>query len=447
MPPETSAGRGVSSIGPVAVRKPDGSMHVRIDRPRPTPAYTNGHAQELAPEFVDRTPRLSVDTVVPFYQVAAARTAVVVDSANRERYRRRPISERLREQFEVDLDVKATPALEANIHRAPFVSIVRRIERAKELWKRGVLLPDISGPYGYGTLIDMQDREVLLRPEFANLGRVNLVLDPIERTKEASRSSHAEEPEHRGTGSTVQIGGSINQEFLDIPTEEQGAFYADGIAIDPVTARLIAEKGIESLLDLPKRDVLKLILEAHKEKDPRLVETVILRRPRNDIAMREWEALGVRVNPISDGDLTHKLDVATSPRMKMVTGSGGKEEAMVALFGVKTQDQPDKGMSSHGELRFVGKQGELVPGVSKVLTLDQVAPGNPDSYFVVFASINGVPELGMDRVTKALIQRSGESDPRPSLGSDYRVEVGTITSRDRHIRRDLIPVTRNRLHR
>lgn len=445
MPPEINAGRGATSIGPVAVRKPDGSIHVRTDRPRPTP-YANGHVQEAPPEFADRIPKLSVDTVVPFYQVAAARTAVGVDGANRERYRRRPISEKLREQFEVDLDVRATPALEANIHQAPFVSNVLRIERAKEFWKRGILLPDISGLYGFGALLAMEDRQVLHRPEFANLGRANLVLDPIERTKEASRNSHALEPEHRGTGSSVQIGGSVNQEFGEIPTEEDGAFYADGITIDPVTARLVAKKGIESLLDLPKRDVLKLILEAHRERDPWLIEAVGLRRPRNSVAMREWESLGVRVNPIPDGDLTHKLDVVTSGRMKMVFGSGGKEEAMVALFGAKTQDKPDKGMPSHGEVRFVGKQGELVPGVSKILTLDQVAPGNSDNYFVVFASINGVPELGMDRVSKALVQGPEDSEPRPSMGSDYRVQVGTVTSRDRHIRKDLIPVTRHRLH-
>ncbi len=445
MSAETSAGKGATSIGPVAVRKPDGSMHVRIDRPRPTP-YTNGHAQEMTPEFVDRAPKLSVDTVVPFYQVAAARTAVGVDVANRERYRRRPISEKLREQFEVDLDVQATPALEANIHQAPFVSNVVRIERAKEFWKRGILLPDISGPYGFGRLLDMQDRQVLLGPEFAKLGRVNLVLDPIERTKEASKNSHALEPEHRGTGSTVQIGGAVNQEFLEIPTEEEGAFYADGITIDPVTASLLAKKGIESLLDIPKRDVLRLILEAHKERDPRLVEVVGLKRDRNRATLGGWELLGTRVNTIPDGDLTHKLDVVTSNRMTAVVGSGGKEEAMVALFGAKTQDSPDKGMPSFGEVRFVGKQGELVPGISRILTLDQVAPGRADSYFVVFASINGVPELGMDRVTRTLIQRPGDSEPRPSVGSDYRVQVGSVTSRDRHIRKDLIPVTRNRLH-
>jgi len=446
MPPENSAGKGALSIGPVAVRKPDGSVHVRIDRPRPTPTYTNGHAQELTPEFVDRTPKLSVDTVVPFYQVAAARTAVGVDAANRERYRRRPISERLREQFEVDLDVKATPALEAIIHQAPFVSNVLRIERAKEYWKRGILLPDISGPYGFGRLLDMQDRQVLLGPEFAKLGRVNLVLDPIERTKEASRNSHALEPEHRGMGSTVQIGGSVNQEFGDIPTEESGAFYADGITIDSATARLIAKKGIGSLLDVPKSDVLKLILEAHKESDPRLVEVVGLNRDRNRAALREWESLHVRVNAISDGDLTHKLDVVASDRMKVVVGSGGKEEAMVALFGTKTQDQPEKDKPAFGEVRFVGKQGELVPGVSRTLSLSEVAPGRADSYFVVFASINGVPELGMEGVSKALIQGPEDAEPRPSKGSDYRVQVGTLTSKDRHIRRDLIPVTRNRLH-
>ena len=445
MPPETSAGKGAISIVPVAVRKPDGTMHVRTDRPRPT-SYTNGHAQEMTPEFVDRAPKLSVDTVVPFYQVAAARTAVGVDGANRERYRRRPISEKLREQFEVDLDVQATPALEANIHQAPFVSNVVRIERAKEFWKRGILLPDISGPYGFGRLLDMQDRQVLLGQEFAKLGRVNLVLDPIERTKEASKNSHALEPEHRGTGSTVQIGGAVNQEFLEIPTEEEGAFYADGITIDPVTASLLAKKGIESLLDIPKRDVLRLILEAHKERDPRLVEVVGLKRDRNRATLGGWESLGARVSTIPDGDLTHKLDVVTSNRMKAVVGSGGKEEAMVALFGAKTQDDTEAGMPSFGEVRFVGKQGELVPGVSRVLTLNEVAPGRADSYFVVFASINGVPELGMDRVSKALVQGPEDSEPRPSMGSDYRVQVGTVTSRDRHIRKDLIPVTRNRLH-
>ncbi len=455
MPPETTAGiTGPDSSSfartptiPHARRNGNGEMHIlHHTRPIPRPAYLNGHT-EVAPDLVDRAPKLSVDTVTPFYQVAAARVAVGVDGAIRERYRRRPISEGLRQKFEVDLDMGATPALEANIHQAPFVQVVERIERAKEFWKYGVHLPNIEGPYGFGQLLDIRDRHVLLKPEFAHLGIVRLIMDPIERTKEASRNSYALEPEHQGKGSTVQIGGAVNQEFGKIPTEEEGAFYADGITVDPITARLLSRKGIGSLLDLPKKDVMRLVLEAHKEKDPRVIEAVGLRRERNQDGMRGWEDLGVRVTAIPDGDLTHKLDVVTSNRPKMVVGSGGKEEAVVALFGAKTQDAPGRDMPSFGEVRFVGKQGELVPGVSKILALDQVAPGRPQDYFVVFASINGVPELGMGGVTRALIQRPGESAPRPTMGSDYRVQVGTVTSRDRYIRKDLIPITRNRLHR
>ncbi|MBP9716542.1 MAG: fructose-bisphosphatase class II [Candidatus Levybacteria bacterium] len=442
MPPETSAGKGATSIGPVAVRKPDGSMHVRIDRPRPTPAYTNGHAQEVTPEFVDRTPKLSVETVVPFYQVAAARTAVGVDSANRERYRRRPISERLREQFEVDLDVRATPALEANIHQAPFVSNVVRIERAKELWKYGRQLPNIEGPYGFGELIAIQDRRLLDGAGFLALGRANLVLDPIERTKEASRPSYALEEARRGKGSTVQIAGAVNQELGEMPTEEQGAYYADGITVGPRVAEFIRSHDAQGLLDRPTKELIRLILEAHRSNDPRIITAVVLSRERNARKMAELEALGVNVQAIPDGDLTHMLDVATlhdSRKPKIVVGSGGKEEGAAGAFGLKTQ-------RAYAERKYVGKQGELVPGISRTLTIDQVAPGNPDSYFVVFASINGVPELGMDGVTRAMIQRPHDPEPRSTRGSDYRVQVGSVTSRDRHIRKDLIPVTRNRLH-
>ncbi len=441
MLPETSAGRGAISIGPVATRRPDGTIHVRIDRLRPTP-YTNGHAPEVPPEFVDRTPKLSVDTVVPFYQVAAARVAVGVDAAIRERYRRRPISERLREQFEVDLDVAATPALEVNIHRAPFVSNVVRIERAKELWKHGRHLPNIEGPYGFGKLLDIRDRHLLDTAGFLALGRVNLVLDPIERTKEASRNAYASEEGKRGKGSTVQIAGAVNQELGEIPTEEQGAYYAEGITVSSRVAEFIRRHDAQGLLDKPTKNLVKLILEAHRSNDPRIITAVVLRRERNARKMAELEALGVNVQAIPDGDLTHMLNVATlheSENPKIVVGSGGKEEGAAGAFGLRSQN-------AYAERKYVGKQGELVPGVSRFLTIDQVAPGNPDSYFVVFASINGVPELGMDRVARALIQRPHDPEPRPGMGSDYRAQVGTVTSRDRHIRKDLIPVTRNRLH-
>src|SRR6185436_11173689 len=61
-----------------------------------------------------------------------------------------PISSEAREQLEVDLDVNATPVMEAKIHEAPYRSKIKKVEGEKEKRKYGRVLPGMRPVLGFG---------------------------------------------------------------------------------------------------------------------------------------------------------------------------------------------------------------------------------------------------------------------------------------------------------
>jgi fructose-1,6-bisphosphatase/sedoheptulose 1,7-bisphosphatase-like protein len=132
-----------------------------------------------------------------------------------------------------------------------------------------------------------------------------------------------------------------------------------------------------------------------------------MNRARNQVLIEELEKAGVVLDLIDSGDLMPALAALTQNKPILSMGSGGKQEAMIAACGAKA-------LGGVFEMRYVTKEGKSVEEFSDILGLDDVASGKASDYFVSFASITGVPELGL-AVPEA-------------RGGNYIVPVATITS-------------------
>ncbi|MCL5435232.1 MAG: fructose-bisphosphatase class II [Patescibacteria group bacterium] len=305
------------------------------------------------------------------------------------------LSEPDRKSFADKLDRQATVTMEQGLHSASFVSEVvpngcegiKENRKALELGEGPADLPVLTGTYGAGHAVPFSERHVLSEAD----SKVELIIDPIEGTTRASLNQE---------GAVAVIAGTLTGNIAPIPPEDSPALYADRIVASP---RL---KGKVSLLQSPA-DNVRATMEEFELTNPKDVKVVVMRRGRNQTLIEELEKAGVTLELIPSGDLMPALAALTQNKPILSMGSGGKQEAVIAACAAKA-------LGGSFELRYVTKEGKPVEEFPGLLKLDDVVSGPASDYFVNFASITGVSELGL-AVPEA-------------RGSNYLVPVATITS-------------------
>ena len=343
---------------------------------------------------------LSLTEVLSHYSRVNAVVAVDVRKSIDAKYvSGEPLAVDDRKAFADELDRKATAIMERGLHSAPFVSEVvpdgceglKENRKALELGKGPTDLPVLTGTYGVGHTIDFSERHILNLLDSAS--KVKLIIDPVEGTTRASLNQE---------GAVAIIAGTLSGEIAPIPSEDSPALYADRIVASP---RL---KGKVSLFQTPA-DNVRAVLEEFGLTDPKDVRVVLMNRARNQTLIEELRIVGVTLDLIDSGDLMPAIAALTQNKPILSMGSGGKQEAVIAACAAKA-------LGGVFELRYVAKNGDTVEEFPDILKMDDVVAGNPSDYFVNFASITGVPELGLS-VPKA-------------RGNNYIVPVATITSKD-----------------
>ncbi len=300
--------------------------------------------------------------------------------------------------FAIWLDRKSVHSMEQLLHSFPFVSKLIDCEGEKENRKDrksgngSADLPVLKGSYGMKLLVPFSERHVL--DTLGSASRINLVIDPIEGTTRASLNQE---------GAIAVIAGTLSGNIAPIPPEDSPALYADRIVASP---RLMGKVS----LDRSPRENVRAVMEEFGLDNPADVKVVVMERPRNKELIDALREEGIVFDPktlIKSGDLMPAIEVLTQDKPMLSMSSGGKTEAVIAACAAKA-------LGGVFELRYVSDEGKPVEEFPNILNIDDVVSGNPSGYFVNFASITGVPELGL---------------PVPQArGDDYIVSVATITS-------------------
>lgn len=396
-----------SSLGSTVVGSdlyiPDGTIH----------DMGNGSSshRDLKQQATSEIPRIepTLSQVVAQMKIVTAQTAIRAIKDISLAYELGPITSEAREQLEVDLDVNATPVMETQIHNAPYRTKVRKTEGEKEKRKYGRVLPGVRPVLGFGELLKIESADSLALAD--GTGDVELVLDPIEGTKRASNNSE---------GATAMSGGSIKGRLPEIPGEESAHYNNRRIAGRRV-AQLIRDEGITGLSDKSITELAELTARAFNVPLSE-VEFIYLDRERNQAEIDELRAIGVtKIRLIPDGDLVPALEVLTKDKPMVSAGSGGKEEAAIAAYGAKVTD-------GYFEGHYVDKDGGRLDEYPQTLTLDEMTPGNKEDYFVAFAAITDVPELGLARVDH--VHEAGKDE--------YDVTVAVLTSEQSYLQKDVL---------
>ncbi len=281
-----------------------------------------------------------------------------------------------REAFADSLDRKATAVMEQGLHSASFVSEVvpdgcegiKENRKALELGEGPTDLPVLTGTYGAGHAIAFSERHVLSAVD----SKVKLIIDPVEGTTRASLNQE---------GAVAVIAGTLTGEIAPIPPEDSPALYADRIVAPP---RL---RGKVSLLQSPA-DNVRAVMEEFGLTNPADVRVVVMNRPRNQALLEALRKEGVSLQLIDSGDLMPAIAALTQNKPTLSMGGGGKQEAVIVACGAKA-------LGGVFEMRYVAKNGEPVEEFPDILRLDDVVSGPASGYFVNFASITGVAELGL----------------------------------------------------
>ncbi|MCL6096773.1 MAG: fructose-bisphosphatase class II [Patescibacteria group bacterium] len=300
-----------------------------------------------------------------------------------------------RKSFADRLDRQATATMEQGLHSASFISEVipdgcegvKENRKALELGEGPADLPVLTGTYGAGHAVPFSERHVLSEAD----SKVKLTIDPVEGTTRASLNQE---------GAVAVIAGTLTGDIAPIPPEDSPALYADRVVASP---RL---KGKVSLDRSPDENI-KAVMEEFGLTNPQDVEIVLMDRERNRVLIDGLQEAGATLRLIKSGDLMPAIEALIQNRPMLSMGSGGKQEAVIAACAAKA-------LGGVFELRYVTKEGKPVEEFPDILRLDDVVSGPASDYFVNFASITGVSELGL-AVPEA-------------RGSNYIVPVVTITS-------------------
>lgn len=351
----------------------------------------------LRPDSLPRR-ELSLPEVLSHYSRVNAIVAVSARLTIDSKHASGPIFGDDVKAFGVSLDRMATASMERLLHNLPFASKIVGCEGEKENRKDresgngSADLPVLTGTYGIGHAIPFSERHTLNLLD--SLPKAELVIDPIEGTTRASLNQE---------GAVAIIAGTLTGRIASIPSEDSTAIYADRIVATP---RL---KGKVSL-DRSAYENVRAVMEEFGLTNPADVEIVVLggkTRVRNHKLIDALQKAGATLRLISSGDLMPAIEALTQNKPILSMGSGGKEEAVIAACAAKS-------LGGVFEMRYVAEDGAPAEGFAGLLTLDDVASGNAADYFVNFASITGVPELGL-------------STPE-AIESSYIVPVATITS-------------------
>lgn len=311
--------------------------------------------------------------------------------------------------FADKLDRDATAIMERMLHEGPFVQEVipngcegkKENRKAKEKGTGPTDLPVLEGRYGVGHLVHFDRRDAL--DDLDSDSVVFLTIDPVEGTSRASSNQE---------GSVAIMAGTLTGEIAPIPSEETPALYADRIVAAP---RL---KGKVALHQSPEKNV-KAVMKEFGLTNPADVEVVLMERDRNKVLIDGLRQAGATLRLIKSGDLMPAIEALTQDRPMLSMGSGGKQEAVIAACGAKA-------LGGVFQMRYVTGEGKPAEGFSNVLELDEVVSGSTSDVFVNFASITGVPELGM---------------PVPQKENGiFVVPVATITSANQELVIKGIPV-------
>jgi len=361
-----------------------------------------GRFNPVVPRATDILPtrELSLAEVVFYYSRVNAVVAVGAREAITARYVSGiSLDTQDRKAFADELDRKATSVMEKGLHSASFLSEVvpdgcegiKENRKALELGEGPTDLPVLTGIYGAGHTVPFSERHVL--NSLDSKSRVKLIIDPVEGTTRASLNQE---------GAVAIIAGTLTGDIARIPSEDSPALYANRIV---ASSRL---SGKVSLSQSPA-DNVRAVMEEFELTNSADVRVVVMKRARNQALIQELEKTGVILDLIDSGDLMPALAALTQNKPILSMGSGGKQEAIIAACAAKA-------LGGVFEMRYVAKNGESVEEFPDVLALDDVVSGFASDYFVNFASITGVPELGL-------------GIPK-TRGGNYIVPVATITSKN-----------------
>lgn len=343
---------------------------------------------------------LSLTEVLSLYSLVNATVAVEARLAIDAKYALGKPLDDDQKAFAIWLDRKATRLMEQLLHRFPFVSKVIDCEGEKENRKDresgngSADLEVLRGSYGMESFVPFSERHVLDTLDSAST--ISLVIDPIEGTTRASLNQE---------GAVAIIAGTLTGDIAPIPSEDSPALYADRIVASP---RLMGKVS----LDRSPRENVRAVMKEFGLTNPADVKVVVLERPRNKALIDALRAEGIVFDSktlIKSGDLMPAIEVLTQDKPMLSMSSGGKTEAVIAACAAKA-------LGGVFELRYVSGKGDPVEEFPNILKIDDVVSGKPSDYFVNFASITGVPELGL-------------SIPE-ARGDNYIVSVATITSKN-----------------
>ncbi|MCL5970405.1 MAG: fructose-bisphosphatase class II, partial [Patescibacteria group bacterium] len=343
---------------------------------------------------------LSLTEVLSHYNLVTAAAAAQARLAIDVKYALgKPLADDDQKAFAIWLDRKATHSMEQLLHQFPFISRVVDCEGEKENRKDresgngSADLPVLKGSYGMGSFVLFSERHVLDTLDSAS--RVELVIDPIEGTTRASLNQE---------GAVAVMAGTLTGYIASIPPEDSPALYADRIV---ASRRLMGKVS----LDRSPRENVRAVMKEFGLTNPADVKVLVMDRPRNKELIDALRAEGIVFDPktlIKSGDLMPAIEVLTQDKPILSMSSGGKTEAVIAACGAKA-------LGGVFEMRYVSGQGKPVEEFPGLLTLDDVVSGNPADFFVNFASVTGVPKLGL---------------PVPEVrGDNFIVPVAAITSK------------------